>query len=100
MKKIKFISYDGEYPRLCYGKLIVEIDGKKIVFGNENSDYPRFWDSGGSVSFDKDWNACVSRGDWMLDYDEKKFPFDEDTMEQLITVMNENVQLGCCGGCV
>lgn len=101
MKKIEFISYDCDYRALCLGNLTVEIDGKKTVFGGEKSDYPRFWVSGGSVSFDDEMlNGIVSHGDWELLYDEDNFPFDEETMQQLIDIMNGNVRCGCCGGCL
>ena len=29
--KIKFVSYDGEYPTLCSGKLTLEINGKDSI---------------------------------------------------------------------
>lgn len=99
MKNINFISYTGKYPALCYGTLTVEIDGKKTIFGFEK-EYPRFWASGGSVSFDNEWNETILQGDWELLYDKNDFPFDKETMQQLINVMNENVNCGCCGGCV
>lgn len=42
---IKFISYDGAWPNLCRGTLVVEKDGKQYsMYG--------VLISGGSVSFD------------------------------------------------
>ena len=32
--KLKFISYDGEYPNLCSGTLILNLNGKDVVFPN------------------------------------------------------------------
>lgn len=29
---VKFISYDGTYPCLCMGTLILEIDGERHTF--------------------------------------------------------------------
>lgn len=34
---VKFISYDGKYPCLCMGTLILEIDGTKYSFGNKGN---------------------------------------------------------------
>lgn len=48
---IKFISYDGAWPNLCRGTLVVEKDGKQYsMYGALIS--------GGSVSFDADWEAA------------------------------------------
>jgi hypothetical protein len=30
---IEFVSYNGAYPNLCRGKLVVKIDGKEVSFG-------------------------------------------------------------------
>ena len=85
MNKIEFVSYNGRYPNLCSGTLVVEIDGKKVTFGwtnpaswmkEEKADYPRFWCSGGSVSFDKDRNEeVIGYCDWeMSSPNEKNYP--------------------------
>ena len=29
--RLKFISYDGNYPNLCSGTLIMELDGQEIT---------------------------------------------------------------------
>ena len=108
---IKFKSYDGEYPNLCHGRLIVEIDGKEISFGfttpgfgiseDKLSDYPRFWSSGGAVSFDEDWSEYVSSGPWELTASEKDYPPEIwKILPDIIDIMNEKVPWGCCGGCV
>ena len=110
---IKFISYDGAYPNLCSGTLVVEIDGERISFGPQflwesekkagaqPANYPKFWASGGSVSFDDGWNECVLPGEWQLDFDEKDYPAGiAALMPELIKTFNENVPEGCCGGCV
>ena len=86
---IKFISYDGKYPNLCSGTLVLEIDGAERSFKYCLS-------SGGSVTFDKDWNENVTSGEWI-------FYSDELTNEQnaeITEIVNENVRWGCCGGCV
>ena len=34
---VKFISYDGKYPNLCSGRLVLEIDGERVAFSNDYS---------------------------------------------------------------
>ena len=89
---LKFISYDGSYPNLCRGKLIMELDGKEIIFP-ENC-----LSSGGSVSFDEDWNANVLEGNWTISEYPNEFP--NDLKEYAEELVNNNVPYGCCGGCV
>jgi hypothetical protein len=91
-KRLKFISYDGEYPNLCNGTLVMELDGKKIKFP------PFCLRSGGSVTFDNDWNEIVSQGSWSI----RNFPdnFPEELKNEAEELVNENIPEGCCGGCV
>lgn len=32
MYRVKFVSYDGEYPNLCSGTLVLNVDGKDVTF--------------------------------------------------------------------
>ncbi|MFH0894460.1 MAG: hypothetical protein V2A54_08490 [Bacteroidota bacterium] len=86
------IKYDGEYPNLCSGELIVVIDGKEWVF----PDY--CLSSGGYVSFDDDWNEHVGEGSWSVKNWPKDFP--DNIKGAVVDAVNENVPHGCCGGCV
>jgi hypothetical protein len=53
MSRLKFVSYDGSYPNLCRGELVLSLDGHNIIF-------PQYClESGGSVSFTEDWDECV-----------------------------------------
>lgn len=83
---VKFISYTGKYPNLCGGILTLEIDGRTIRFGNRyvdsTVDYPKFWESGGSCSFNE-IPDCF-----------KKYA------EEIDEIFNANVPYGCCGGCL
>lgn len=100
---IEFVSYDGEYPCLCYGKLTLKINGKKMNFCSINgAKYPSFWSSGGKVSFDNDWNPNVTRGEWeWFCENENKLPKEIiDNKEYVMELFNDNVQWGCCGGCI
>ena len=114
--KIEFVSYTGDYPNLCRGKLTVKIDGKSVTFGETKyypglnhkedlAEYPSFWCSGGSTGFDDELNEIVI-GDipWEMskcggtenDYPPEIFKI----LPDVLAVMNENVPGGCCGGCI
>lgn len=98
---IKFVSYTGSFPNLCSGTLTLEIDKIPYVFGDYDR-YSRFWTSGGHVSFDNEWNECVTQGEWeLLIWDRARFPeFLIGHEDELLEVFNANVSHGCCGGCV
>jgi hypothetical protein len=88
--RVEFVSYNGAYPNLCSGALVLSVDGVQMD-GFRLS-------SGGSVSFDDDWNENVSRGPWSI----SDFPdgFPEDIKSEAEAVVNAHVDCGCCGGCV
>ena len=86
---VKFISYDGSYPNLCSGNLVVEVNGKRHNIDNALC-------SGGSISFDDDWNEDITSGEWSVHIPDELKEFETEITE----VVNENVQQGCCGGCV
>jgi hypothetical protein len=90
--ELTFVSYDGAYPNLCSGQLVLAIDGVPVVF-------PKYClSSSGSVSFDDDWNEDVQRGEWDISEYPKDFP--ETLKSQAVSLVNENIEQGCCGGCV
>lgn len=99
---IKFVSYNGKYPNLCSGILILSIDGKETTFGPKflGTDYDAFWSSGGCVVMDDEYNAYTSTGLWELE--ESYLPeFLKDHGQELIDLFNDNVEeYGCCGGCI
>lgn len=87
---IEFVSYDGKYPSLCDGTLVLRIDGKEVVF-------PEFcMKSGGSVWFDDDWDDHVECGEWSVAVPEEY----AELAVEIEKCVNENVPCGCCGGCV
>ena len=90
MKQIEFISYDGAYPNLCSGLLVLKINGKV-------KEFPRYClHSGGSVWFDDNWDEHVESGSWSID-----LPKDLEALRQEIEkCINENIPHGCCGGCI
>ena len=87
---VEFVSYDGSFPNLCSGKLVLAIDGERVEF----PDYCMC--SGGSVWFDSDWGEHVETGAWTVDVP-KQYEHLKDEIEECV---NNNVPCGCCGGCV
>lgn len=102
--EIKFVSYTGEYPNLCCGILTLEIDGTIYNFGgccNERKSvcFREFWESGGCVEFNADWEETIKRRKWKLK--KEALPdFLKPYGKELIKVFNANVPYGCCGGCI
>ena len=90
--RLKFVSYDGAYPNLCSGKLIMKLDGKEVVFSSH------CLHSGGTVTFDDNWSEEVTQGEWTIFEFPKGFP--KELEEVANDLVNENVEQGCCGGCV
>lgn len=97
-KKVEFISYDGTYPNLCSGTLVVRILGRIVKFGYGEENFP-FWQSGGCIDWDGDTDFEVKVGAWKLDIEELKDEY-KPYAQELIEVFNENVEYGCCGGCI
>ncbi len=100
---VKFVNYTGKYPNLCRGTLTLEIDGIEYTFGGKynepETDFKQFWCSGGNVRFDDNWCAHVEREEWTIDVDDLPEQFREYAQE-IDRVFNENVEWGCCGGCI
>ena len=91
---LKFIAYDGTFPNLCSGILTVELDGE--LFSITDCLIP-----GGGVTFTKDWEAVVKQGPWTIDPDVlpaalHSYPL----IYELAKLANDNIPMGCCGGCV
>ena len=86
------IKYDGSYPNLCSGELIVIIDGVKWIF-------PEYClDSGGGVYFDDDWGEHITKGNWTINKYPEGFP--KNLERKVLTMINKEIPPGCCGGCV
>lgn len=104
-KHVKFISYTGRYPNLCRGLLTLEIDCIEYTFGhdysnNQTGDYSSFWYTGGRCGFTNNYqNSYVNHGEWVIDCDDLPNEFKKYAAE-IDKVFNENVDYGCCGGCL
>jgi len=86
--ELTFVSYDGDYPNLCSGTLILAIDGNPVVFPRD------CLRSGGSVRL----IGYVKKGSWNVSNWPEGFP--EELKERAIDLVNKNVKPGCCGGCI
>lgn len=87
---VEFVSYDGAYPNLCTGQLVLKINGQVREFSRH------CLQSGGTVWFDNDWNAHIENGRRSIDPPEDLEPLRKEIEE----CINENIPHGCCGGCV
>ena len=85
---IKFISYDGEYPNLCSGTLVLEVDGVERSARHALV-------STGCINWEDD---TVVKGDWALSIYTPQWMWDRK--EEVLAVVNANVRKGCCGGCI
>jgi hypothetical protein len=88
------IEYDGEWPTLCFGHLIVWIDDVKWDFGSHSLS------SGGSVLRDDDWNMWAEEGPWEIWDWPEGFPDDDLLKEVVLEEINSEIPHGCCGGCI
>lgn len=115
---VRFISYTGKYPNLCSGVLTLEIDGKEYKFGHNYSNYhydangkgiftdedpanpnfEAFWSTGGCIAGTME-NLYAENGEWQIDADDLPEQF-RDLADEIDRVFNENVDYGCCGGCI
>ena len=86
------VEYDGSYPNLCSGYLVVVIDDKRWEFPKH------CMQPGGDVWFDEDWSEHVEQGPWYIDNWPEGFP--EDLKDDVTEKVNEEVEWGNCGGCV
>lgn len=91
--EIEFVSYDGKYPCLCMGNLILKVDGTNITFKGILA-------SGGTCGFRNDFSEeVVTHGRWEVDEDnlpENLVPY----VDKITKLVNENIPYGCCGGCL
>jgi len=88
------IEYDGDYPNLCRGNLIVYIS-------EERWEFPLYClESGGRVCRNENWDMWPEEGPWSVSKWPEGFP-DDDGLKMLIeNIINDEIPLGCCGGCI
>ena len=88
------------FSPMVYGLVGFYVDGKIYKFGYEEK-YGCFWRSGGGCGFEDqvNWESYVNYGEWVINVEKlpeelKKYALEIDK------VFNENVEQGCCGGCL
>lgn len=86
---VEFVSYNGKYPNLCTGELVLRITGKEVNLGCCLC-------SGGRVWFDDEGSEHVEDGSWSVSVPKEFAQYADEITE----VVNDNVRWGCCGGCV
>jgi len=86
------IIYDGAYPNLCSGTLIVTINNKVWHFPSH------CLESGGTYWFDDDWNDYLETGLWTIEEWPSNFP--KNQKKAVIDAVNKEIPHGCCGGCI
>lgn len=91
--KVKFISYDGKYPNLCSGTLKLEIDGEIVIFDTYSD---RFWSTGGYTNW---CDGTIDTDEWAILQDKLPEKY-KKYVDEIDKVFNENVEFGCCGGCL
>ena len=89
---VKFIDYTGRWPNLCSGTLTLEIEGEVVRFSYEQDN--KFWYSGGCCQ-----GFNITREPWIIDRDDIPEKYRKYYYE-IVHVFNENVEWGCCGGCI
>ena len=90
---VEFVSYDGKWPCLCYGTLIIKVNEKTYSFTEAMI-------SGGRICGGPHtgWDMWAEQDPWELSLEEH--PELEQYKEEITRVVNENVPYGCCGGCI
>ncbi len=86
------ITYDGAWPCLCMGELTVVKNG--VTYKVEY-----ILHSGGRICRDDNWKMWSNNGEW--DIDKNKLPDElKPDYEHILEWVRDNVDEGCCGGCI
>ena len=87
MSRVRLVDYTGAYPNLCSGELKLWIDGVYITLPE--------WclESGGDVDLSDD---NIVKAPWKVNLP----TFLEPYRAEIERCVNNNVEFGCCGGCI
>jgi hypothetical protein len=87
--RVEFVSYDGAYPCLCSGTLSLLVEGKPV-------ELKHCLVSGGGITegyegtYEGEWSVWLyGKNEWLEEY-----------KEEIESVVNANIEWGCCGGCI
>lgn len=92
--KIKVIDYTGCFPSLCFGTLVLEVNGKRY-------ELEKVLESGGYCGFGESFSdEIIEKGDWIVDA--KRLPVElKPLSDEIEKAVNEQLECrGCCGGCI
>jgi hypothetical protein len=89
MGRVEFVSYDGMYPNLCSGTLVVRVGNKRFSFDDHALR------SGGGL--DANYDPII--GDWDIDDDKWPEGLSKTLKADIVKLVNETISHGCCGGC-
>lgn len=87
---VEFVSYNGEWPSLCCGDLVIKVNGKEYSEGLKLRSGGSIW-----IDFDNGGDGTVT-GPWTVSVPDELEPY----IEEIEDVVNANVPWGCCGGCI
>lgn len=90
MRKIEFVSYSGKYPCLCCGELLVRVDGEERKVDCSMISGGSIWINGADDG--------TTEGPWSIRFLDDFFTAKEQA--RIVELVNENVEHGCCGGCI
>jgi hypothetical protein len=82
--KIEIVSYDGKFPHLCGGELVLAVDGIDYTFS-------RFALMSGG--FER------TKGPWSVEDGYWPDGFPEEAKAESLRLINAKIEHGCCGGC-
>jgi hypothetical protein len=85
------IEYDGAYPNLCRGQLVVTIGKTKWTF-------PPYCLSSGGCAWTKPDYTGTTHGSWTIREWPEGFP--AELKEAVTEAVNGLIEHGCCGGCI
>lgn len=92
MANVEFIKYDGRWPYLCKGILSIKVNGKPYYLKNVLL-------SGGCIITDDDGiSKYPEQREWSVLLD--SYPELKPYEQEITDCVNENVEFGCCGGCI
>lgn len=89
---LEFISYDGKFPNLCRGKLLIRLYGQQWGLRLK---------SGGSAHCYGSKNIeHITKGPWTLNEDLLPDDFPRDLIPAVLLLAEKHIPQGCCGGCI